>query len=200
VRLEARLPAHHAKDAPNGKGSSPVRVAAVFTPTHALGAPVLEGRDEVYGTVRGMIELAGRQVPLQGPAKFHEQRQDAPRFDHPFCYSWLAGPDMAATTLLLEKGASGGWALKDADLALTDMAIDPPGARRSVDYRFAGGRRMTGELESLARFTVPIYERAWNGCIVKGVVDGRPVVGMANDWTTQPDIYAAARARLPRGA
>lgn len=196
VRLDARLPMHEGRSAPHGPGPVKGRLSARFTPQHTLGAPVLQGRDEVYGVVEGEIEAGGRRVRLKGPAKFHEQRQTTPRFQGPFCYSWLAGDDRAATTLLIARGATGGWALAGGDSPLADMMIDPPGARRAVDYRLADGARMDGALEALVRYEIPIYDRRWQGSFISGQVDGRPVVGVANDWTTPPDIYAAARTRL----
>ncbi|HEV2531013.1 hypothetical protein, partial [Phenylobacterium sp.] len=196
VRLAAALPMHRGRAAPHGPGPVAGRLEGLFTPTHTLTAQVLEGRDEVYGRFEAEFQVGGRVVRHAGPAKFHEQRQEAARFEAPFDYSWLAGEGLAATTLLVARGASGGWALADGDQALADMAIDPPGDRRAVDYRLASGRRMAGELTALVRYEVPIFDRAWRGSFVRGQVDGRPVVGVANDWTTPPDIYAAARARL----
>jgi hypothetical protein len=31
--------------------------------------------------------------------------------------------------------------------------------------------------------------------MMRGLVGGQPVVGVMNDWTTAPDIYAGATAR-----
>lgn len=195
VRLAAALPFHHSRSAPQGPGSAPGRFDGVFRPTHALGAQVLEGRNEVYGTFRAEIEVGGRRFVHEGPAKFHEQRQEAPRFEQPFCYSWLAGEGLAATTLLIKPGATGGWWIDGTEAPLADMTIDPPGQDRQVAWRVRDGRVLPGRVEALVRYTIPVYDRLWNGSFVRGVCDGRPIVGVVNDWTTQPDIYAAARLR-----
>jgi len=195
VRLSADLPFFEGTAAPLGPGKIPGTVGGLFTPTHALAASVLQDRDEVYGTFAGGIAVGGRSWRHEGVAKWHEQRQTGPRFGPPFCYSWLGGPGLAATTLLVARGAAGGWVFGDAEDALADMAVDPPGAARSVAYRLKSGRTMHGKLTALVRYEVPVYDRRWQGSFVRGVVDGRPVVGVMNDWTTAPDIYAAATAR-----
>lgn len=196
VRIEASLPMHRSSTAPHGPGPVAARLSGVFTPGHTLAAGVLQGRDEVYGELSGEIEVDGRRLGFEGPAKFHEQHQEGPRFQAPFCYSWLAGRDVAATTLLFARGASGGWAMADGEAALKDMIIDPPGERRRVEYLTESAGRMPGELDALVRYQIPIYDRAWRGSFVKGVVDGRSVVGVVNDWLAEPDIYLAARARI----
>ncbi|MGZ5956637.1 MAG: hypothetical protein ACXWKT_20430 [Caulobacteraceae bacterium] len=195
VRLAADLPFFEGAAAPLGPGTIRGRLSGLFTPTHALDSQVLKDRDEVYGTFSGEIAVAGLRWRHEGPAKFHEQRQTGPRFGPPFCYSWLGGPRVAATTLLIAQGAAGGWVFGDAEDALADMAVDPPGASRSVAYRLKSGRRLAGRLVALVRYQIPIYGRPWQGSFVRGTVDGDPVVGVMNDWTTPPDIYAAATTR-----
>lgn len=196
VRLTAALPFHAGTTAPNGFGTIKGTVSGLFSPRHALVSQVLKDRDEVYGVFEGEIAVGGHRWAHKGVAKWHEQRQTGPRFETPFCYSWLGAPDLAATTLLVEKGGAGGWIFGDAEDGLSDMAADPPGDLRNVDYRLKSGRRMTGKLSAIVRYQVPIYGRHWNGCFMRGVVDGRPVVGVMNDWVTEPDIYAAAKRRL----
>ena len=103
---------------------------------------------------------------------------------------------MAATTLIIANGASGGWLFGQAEDGLADMAAERPGDIRAVDYRLRSSRRITGKLSAIVRYQVPIYKQRWQGSFVRGVVDGRPVVGVMNDWVAEPDIYAAAQARL----
>jgi hypothetical protein len=55
---------------------------------------------------------------------------------------------------------------------------------------------MAGRLSAIVRYEVPIYGRRWQGSFVRGIVDGRPVVGVMNDWPGPPDIYALARSRI----
>ena len=108
VRLKAALPFHRSRTAPHGAGRVPGRLEGRFTPTRALVAPVNAGRDEVYGTFKAEVVIRGRSFIHEGAAKFHEQRQEAARFDTPFSYGWLAGPGAASTLLLGPRGASGG--------------------------------------------------------------------------------------------
>lgn len=198
VALSAALPFHRSRTAPHGPGKAPGRFEGRFTPTRALATQVLEGRDEVYGVFRAEGMIGGRRFVHEGPAKFHEQRQEAARFETPFNYAWLAGGGLAATTLLAPKGATGGWQIGDAEEALSDMTLDAPGATRDVSWALKSGRVMPGRLDALVRYEVPIYDRKWNGSFVRGLADGRPIVGASNDWVTDPDIYAAARARAIR--
>lgn len=195
VRLSADLMGHRSFAAPHGPGSVPIKLTGQFLGVSALAAPVLEGRQEVYGFVNADLEIAGRKIRHEGLAKFHEQRQEAPRFEAPFAYSWLSGEGANATTLLLEKGATGGWQLDGREEALADMRLDPPAAERAALYRFKSGGAMPGRLTALVRYQIPIYDRTWNGSFVKGDVDGRPVVGVLNDWATAADIYAASATR-----
>lgn len=195
VTLSAALPFHRSRAAPHGPGKSPGRFEGRFTPTKALAAQVLEGRDEVYGTFRAEGTVGGRRFVHEGPAKFHEQRQEAARFDVPFCYGWLAGERAAATLLLVPRGAGGGWQWDGAEDALTDMTIDPPAAERAALWRLKSGRALPGRLTALTRYEIPIYDRRWQGSFVRGVAGGEPVVGVMNDWPGEPDIYAASATR-----
>ena len=168
VRLTADLMAHRSFAAPHGPGRVPIRVTGQFVGASSLAAQVLEGR------------------------------QEAPRFQAPFAYSWLSGEGADATTLLLDKGATGGWRLDGREAALADMRLDPPGTDRAVSYAFRSGAAMPGRLTALARYTIPVYDRRWNGSFVRGEVGGRPVVGVLNDWRTDVDIYAASATRFPK--
>jgi hypothetical protein len=144
VRLTAALPFHRSRSAPHGPGKAPGRFEGRFHPTSALAAQVLEGRDEVYGTFHAEGVIGGRRFVHDGPAKFHEQRQEAARFETPFCYGWFAGERMAATTLLSPRGATGGWQIDGAEQPLADMTLDPPGAERRAAWRLKSGPRATG--------------------------------------------------------
>ena len=193
--LSAALPFHRSLTAPHGPGRFPGRFEGRFQPSKALAAPLLEGRDEVYGTFRAEGEIEGRRFVHEGPAKFHEQRQEAARFDTAFCYAWLAGDGMASTTLLIPRQGGGGWQRAGAEDSVTDMTIDPPAtARRQVLWKLASGRAMPGLVEPLVRYEIPIYGQSWRGAFVRGEADGRPVVGVVNDWPGPPDIYAASAA------
>lgn len=195
VQLHADLRFHPSRNAPHGPGAVNGRFKGRFYPVDSLATQVLEGRDEVYGAFRAQVEIAGRRFMHEGPAKFHEQRQAAPRFETPFCYAWLAGPAAAATTLLIPPGATGGWRLDGVEAPLADMTLDPPAAERRAAWRLRDGRVLPGRLQALVRYEIPIYDRVWQGSFVRGDCDGRPVVGAMNDWPGPPDIYGAAALR-----
>ncbi|ODT88806.1 hypothetical protein [Phenylobacterium sp. SCN 70-31] len=198
VRLAAKLGFHDSRSAPHGEGPVQGRIDGRFQAVSPLSARVLEGREEVYGLCRARVEIGGRTFEHEGLAKFHEQRQAAPRFDAPFNYAFLAGDGLNATTLLLAQGATGGWQVDGAEAPLADMTLDPPGASRGVAWRFRDAKATSGRLEALTRYEIPIYGRAWQGSFVRGDFGGRPIVGAVNDWLTPTDIYALAATRAQK--
>ena len=195
VRFSADLMFHESRSAPHGAGKIPGRVDGQFLGVSPLGAQVLEGREEIYGFCDGEVEIGGRRLTLNGLSKFHEQRQEAPRFEQPFSYSWLAGDSANATTLLGARGASGGWQLDGIEKPLADMVLDPPADERRILWKFKDGSAERGRLKALVRYEIPVYDRKWSGSFVKGDGPGREVAGVLNDWAGPPDIYAAAKAR-----
>jgi hypothetical protein len=195
VRLDANLGLHQSKTAPLGDGPVRGRIKGRFIPERALVSQVLEGRDEVYGRLDADIRIGGRRLRHVGPAKFHEQRQEAPRFETPFCYGWLAGPDRAVTSLLVNQGAAGGWIIAGQEAAIADLRLDPPGQTRSATWKLKDAPALPGRLDALVRYEIPIHGRRWQGSFVRGQVGGADVVGVLNDWPGPPDIYAAADAR-----
>jgi len=195
VRMSADLMFHKSRAAPHGPGDLAGKFTAQFLAVSPLSAQVLEGREEVYGFCRAEVEIDGRKFVHDGLAKFHEQRQEAARFEAPFCYSWLAGDAANATALLLARGATGGWQIDGVERPLADMTLDPPGDERRVAWKFKDGGVVPGRLKALVRYEIPVYDRRWQGSFVQGDGPGRPVFGVVNDWLAEPDIYAAARAR-----
>lgn len=195
VRLSAELMFHESRAAPHGPGKVPGRIECQFLGVSPLGTQVLEGREEIYGFCDGEVEIGGRRFTLNGLSKFHEQRQEAARFEQPFCYSWVAGDSANATTLLGARGAAGGWQIDGVETALADMTLDPPGVDRRVAWKLKDGKIIPGRLKALVRYEVPVYDRKWQGSFVRGDGPGREVVGVMNDWLAEPDIYAAARSR-----
>jgi len=195
VRLSADLMFHESRSAPHGPGKVPGKITCQFLSVSPLETRVLEGREEIYGFVDGQVEIGGRRLTLNGLAKFHEQRQEAARFDQPFNYAWLAGDGANATTLLGARAGGGGWQLDGVEKPLADLVVDPPGDERRVVWKYKDGSSDTGRLKALVRYEIPIYDRRWQGSFVKGDGPGREVVGVMNDWTNGPDIYAAAKAR-----
>lgn len=197
VRLSADLMFHESRSAPHGPGKVPGKITCQFLSVSPLETRVLEGREEIYGFVDGQVEIGGRRLTLNGLAKFHEQRQEAARFDQPFNYAWLAGDGANATTLLGAKAGGGGWQLDGVEQPLADLVVDPPGPERRIVWKYKDGGADTGRLKALVRYEIPIYDRKWQGSFVKGDGPGREVVGVMNDWIAAPDIYAAARVRNP---
>lgn len=195
VRLAADLKFHESRAAPHGPGEVPGKFTAQFLAVSPLGTQVLEGREEIYGRCAAEVEIGGRKFLHEGLAKYHEQRQEAARFEAPFCYAFLAGDSMNCTALLHATGASGGWQIDGVETALADMTVEPPGRARGVSWKPKDKPALPGRLTDLVRYEIPIYGQPWQGSFVRGSCDGRPIVGAMNDWVVPPDIYAAAIAR-----
>lgn len=191
VRIAAELMAHKGRKAPHGAGRVPVKIAGEFKATDFLDAKVLAGRDEMYGRFVGEVTVAGVTQSIDGPSKFHEQRQEQARFEAPFNYAWLAGEGIAGTTLMGAKGASGGFQIGEREDAVKGMKLDPPGDRRKVEYLLEKAGPTPGRLEAIVRYQIPIYGRTWRGSFVRGQVGERAVVGVSNDWINGPSIYGA---------
>jgi hypothetical protein len=195
VRLEADLGFHESRAAPHGQGPIKGRIKGLFMPVSTLETQVLDGREEVYGVCRAEVSIGGRTFGHVGLAKYHEQRQEAPRFEAPFNYAFLAGDGLNATTLLVARGALGGWQVDSRETPVADMTLEPPADHRRVAWRLAIGQIVGGRLDALVRYEIPVYDRRWQGSFVGGLYGDRPVVGAVNDWRTDVDIYAAAELR-----
>ncbi|MDZ4373020.1 MAG: hypothetical protein U1C74_16575 [Phenylobacterium sp.] len=195
VRLAADLGFHDSVTAPHGAGPVRGSLEGRFLAVTPLAAQVLEGREEIYGRCQAKVRIGDKTVSHDGLAKFHEQRQEFPRFEAPFNYAFLSGQGLNATTLLLAQGATGGWRVDGREAPLADMTLDPPAPDRDVAWRFRDGQVTAGKLKALVRYQIPIYGRPWQGSFVRGDFGGRPVVGAVNDWPAAVDIYAAAQAR-----
>lgn len=157
-----------------------VRIEAIFAPREGY-AGLLPGRTESFGRAAFRCTIDGRAVAFDGPAQFHEQAQDAPRFTTPFAFASLWSDDMFAT--LLDTPNGGGGYLIDGERAhaLADVRAALAPASLALDFT-QGGAAGRIALDPARIYHVPVYGRAWTGRFVRGVHAGRQLVGFLNSW------------------
>lgn len=188
---ELEVPGHSTPDVPRGSGATRMRIEAVFATRARRAGSNLPGRTESIVDVEAVVTVDGVGHRLRGLGQFHEQLQDAPRFDTPFTYTSLRGADVSLVGL---QGPRGGRAVVQRSDADPDthlgFSIDPlrPSQRWSVRrLRIAApdasAHLLDGELEPTVLYTVPIGRGIRPSTVVRGLIDGKPVTGFVNDWT-----------------
>lgn len=159
-----------------------VFLEAVFTPAAGHGG-LLPNRTESFGHAGFRGRIGDRAFAFEGPAQFHEQPQHEPRFTTPFVFSSLWSADLFATVLHAET-AAGGYVIDRGRVHMMAnvRASVAPGAL-GIDFTLdAGDSPRRFALESARDYRVPVYEEYWRGRFVRGVYDGRRVVGFLNSW------------------
>jgi hypothetical protein len=189
IRLKAKVRSRQSSEGQDGPGDIPVTIDAVFRP-QSLKGNLPPGRSEWTGQVGIDLTVAGQARRLTGVAKAHEQTQTAPRFDVPFTYGMMWSPTASFIANSSPKKRYGQFEADGLSHAVTDFQPTSPDAARRFAAILDDGRRVTGLATRVARYDVPVYDRVWNGNIVRVELDGRPLVGMLNDW--RPDAQAFA--------
>ncbi len=178
---------HAGADVPRGPGSVALTVSATFRPRARRAGSNLAGRSESIVDVDATVSIGGVEHAMSGVGQFHEQLQDAPRFDTPFTYLSLRG---ASTSLIGLRVPVGGRAVvqRDGDVVThPGFDIDPldneaPMAARSLRIDAPGGPLLSGEVTPTVRYTVPIKGGRRPSAIVQGRLGDEPVTGFVNDW------------------
>lgn len=181
-------------DVPRGPGPARLQVDATFAARARRVGGNLPGRTESIVDVRATVTVDGRSRSVSGLGQFHEQLQEAPRFDTPFTYTSLRSRDRSLVGL---RGPKAGRAVIQSageTVAHPGFEIEPrdPAApmgsrrfrveRRDGDGRVDGEPIVHGEIAPTITYTVPILHGRRPSAIVCGVLDGRPVTGFVNDW------------------
>lgn len=183
----------HATDAvPRGPGAARMRIEAKFRCRAARAGSNLPGRTESIVEVEAVVLAGGVARELRGYGQFHEQRQEAPRFDTPFTYTSLRGRDISLVGLQVPKAGRavvGRQGVLDAYLGFT---IDPLDTAASLAPRHLsiapceghdGEPILTGTVTPTVTYSVPINGGTRPSAIVIGELDGERVSGFVNDWT-----------------
>ena len=179
--FEAELPVHRSNTAPHGPGAHRLKVRGHFTPAAAMTNQPLD-RQELLGGGRLTLEIDGRTIEFASRGKFHEQAQWRPRFVDPFGYMgfWSADGGGQATRSL--GPSTGAIQLGGRIGAVKTFQANRPADCRHLRLDLADGQTVTGEMEALARYTIPVFGERWRGSFVRGRIGGDEVRGVMNDW------------------
>lgn len=172
----------------DGPGEIPVVIEAVFHPVSLKGNP-RPGRSEWTGNADIQISVGGRVQRLTGIAKAHEQTQTAARFAEPFTYAmtWSETASFIATASSVRR--NGNMEIGGVDHAVSLFAPGAPGAVRAFTVVLDSGETLTGTATRVARYDVPVFDRLWNGNIVRVELGDHRLIGMMNDWRPEDNSF-----------
>ena len=165
---------------PHGEGVLPCEIQAVFT-ADLDGVRSLEGRSEVLGTTRAAIALGDANIELNARGQFHEQIQDAPRFDRPFSYGTLRGDGAGCIFIRGLRGATGTVTLDNKPHTIKAVRLSAPATIRKLEIDLEDGRTIRGESTATYQYDIPIFHMTRPGSLVYAELDGVPLSGCIND-------------------
>jgi len=188
LSFSAHVNAHDGGKGVNGPGAIPLKLDGIFHPGPLrAGSPA--GRFERTGKVDATISVAGRTISLSGVAKAHEQTQENPRFGPSFTYAMLWSADASLTGLFAGKRHYGDFDAGGTDRAITDFRIEKWSPERRFRATLDDGTQIDGIAHAVADIDVPVFDRVWNGHIVRAEAAGHRMVGMINDWKPEDQHY-----------
>lgn len=191
IRLDARVRSRQSSAGQDGPGDTPVTISAIFRP-QTLKANLPPGRSEWTGHVEIDLTVAGSSRRLTGVAKAHEQTQTAPRFDVPFTYAMMWSPTASFIANSSPKKRYGDFEADGVARGVTDFQPAAPAVARRFSAALDNGEVVRGLATRIAAYDVPVYDRMWNGNVVRVELQGRTLVGMLNDWRPEAQVFAAA--------
>lgn len=182
ARFSAELLMARGDKGRHGPGDTEVSLKGVFTPRYSLGEEVAAGRREVVGDLAGEVVIAGRRIPLNGLAKYHEQRQETPRFTEPFRYLCLWGPSASCVAIASRAGQIGAAMLDGDESVITRFESPPIADARSVALGLREGTALVADVRTLKAISLPIGEETWRGSFVTATLGSHSLTGMLNEW------------------
>lgn len=188
LSFSARIRACKGPGGRDGQGDIPIFLEGVFHPS-ALRGHSPEGRFERTGRFEASLGVGRKSSFLSGIGKAHEQTQTNPRFDKPFTYAMLWGPNTSLIGLLAPQRSYGNLDLGAGDIGVKAMQIEPWSPVRRFTARLEDGGMASGQAETVQSYRVPVLGRLWHGRIVRAQVEGRRMVGMINDWRPEEQTY-----------
>lgn len=165
---------------PHGEGVLPCEIQAVFS-ADLEGVQSLAGRSEVLGTTRAAIALGDANIELFARGQFHEQIQQAPRFDKPFSYASLRGDGAGCIFIRGLRGATGTVTLDHTPYAITAVRLSEPATVRKLEIDLENGRTIRGETTATYQYEIPIFHMTRPGSLVYAELDGVSLSGCIND-------------------
>lgn len=188
LSFTAVVHAHRGKSGVDGPGQTPVVLEGVFHPGPLRGGSA-KGRFERTGMFEANLRAGSKRAIVSGLGKAHEQTQTAPRFDKPFTYAMCWGPEASMIGLLSPGGAYGDVEIGGHGAPLEAFKIEAWAPTRRFVATLKGGGQVTGQAETIYRYSVPIFGKQWQGRIVRAEADGHRMVGMINDWRPEAQPY-----------
>ena len=187
---EIRVNGHHGPDVPRGPGAIEVALSASFSPLFEAAGSNLPGRTESIVRVEADIEIGGKTSSVSGLGQFHEQLQDAPRFDTPFTYVSLRSAGAALVALRGPRAGGGVYLTRSTGRSFMGFrmsAHDPavPLAVRTFDCGGVDDKSpvATGSVTPIVTYSVPILGGRRPSAVVTGTLNGTHVTGFVNDWS-----------------
>jgi hypothetical protein len=181
IELSAHAWCRSGGDGVDGPGDVPVVIEASFRPDAAKDN-LPTGRAEWTGTVEIHLTVGGRPLQLSGIAKAHEQIQIAPRFNDPFTYAMTWSPTASFIATASRGRRYGNLEIDGVARAVTSFAPAPPAAERHFSVVLDDGETLDGVARRVAHYDVPVFDRFWNGNIVRVELGRNQLIGMMNDW------------------
>lgn len=180
---------HGVPDIPRGPGADRIRLEATFEIRGQRAGSNLPGRTESIAEVDARLSVAGQTFSLSGLGQFHEQLQDAPRFDTPFTYLSLRGQHLSMIGL---RGPRAGGAVlitdskTEARQGLDVEPIDLENVMKTRKFRVGSlgnlAPSVSGTAEPTLFYSIPIGTGRRPSLIVRGEIEGHSVSGFINDW------------------
>lgn len=188
IQLSTQNLCHAGGSDRDGPGEVPVGIEATFRPS-ALKDNLPAGRSEWTGIADIQLSVAGKRLRLTGIAKAHEQIQTAPRFNAPFTYAmtWSETASFIATASPARR--YGNLEIGGIDRAVSRFEPGAPAAVRPFRVILADGETLTGTATRVARYDVPVFDRLWNGNIVRVELGDLRLIGMMNDWRPEANSF-----------
>lgn len=181
VRATARALARGGFDDRHGAGDTELEIDARFEP----GSPPVsnrQGRHEILGLTRATVRVGGREFALEARGHFHEQEQTDARFGVAFTYASLRGADAGLIFLRGARGARGQFTEGKSTVAINRVLLSAPADRRAIAVHLADGRVLAGEVEATYRYSIPVFDEARPGSIVRVTLGGLALSGCMNDF------------------
>lgn len=72
------------------------------------------------------------------------------------------------------------------------FAPGAPGDVRLFKVVLASGETLTGTATRVARYDVPVFDRLWNGNIVRVGLGDHRLIGLMNDWRPEDNSFDSA--------
>lgn len=188
IRLSANVLSRQSAEGRDGPGDIPIAVHALFRPEKLKANPP-PGRSEWTGSARVDLLVGKRRITLKGVAKAHEQTQTAPRFDLPFTYAMMWSPTASFIATSSSNKRYGNFEADGIAHAVRDFQPSHPDRERHFTTLLDDGRMLQGSASRVVAYEVPVFDRTWNGNIVRVNLDGKPMVGMLNDWRPQDQTF-----------